>query len=125
MGKHGYVCAMLLLKQIVYYWFAVPPKAEALVDIRTMPEQNQQIILEKVKNIVDSVIKSRNEQVCIRFTLQYLHYLQIVRSRPQTAEPNPKQFLSYDITIKNMLPSAHIPPSHPLALACVDAVKQV
>ena len=45
------------------YFCLVPPYAESMIDIRTMPGQNQEEIIEKIHNLVDDVIKRRNTKV--------------------------------------------------------------
>jgi len=92
------------------YESMVPPYAEAMIDIRTMPGQNADEIINQITDIANEVIKRRNESI-----LQ-LHNTNV--------SPNP-QLLTSKITIKNKLPSAHISPSHKLATTCVEVVKSV
>eukprot|EP00026_Physarum_polycephalum_P006973 Phypoly_transcript_07026.p1 GENE.Phypoly_transcript_07026~~Phypoly_transcript_07026.p1 ORF type:complete len:348 (+),score=49.00 Phypoly_transcript_07026:285-1328(+) len=91
------------------YESMVPPYAESMIDIRTMPGQNQEEIILTIEKLVADVINRRNSKI-------------LEKHNPNT-EPNP-QLLSFKIQVKNKLPSAHIPPSHPLSQACVAAVKE-
>lgn len=92
------------------YESMVPPYAESLIDIRTMPGQNQDDIIRQITSIVGEVITNRNNKILA------VHNPQI--------DQNP-QLLSFKVTVKNKLPSAHISPDHPLSQACVEAVREI
>jgi hypothetical protein len=65
-----------------------------------MPNQNPEELLTRITSICNEVIQRRNT----------------------SAHDNR---LSFQVTVKNSLPSAHIEPDHPLAIACKTAVQQV
>ncbi len=77
----------------------VPDQAQALVDVRLMPDQGANLILDQVQAIIHDVLNRRNA----------------------TGSGQ----LSARIAVKNSLPAAHIPRHHPLVRACVEATAQV
>jgi len=81
----------------------VPAYAKAMVDIRTMPNQESSGILARIEEIASKVVESRN-----------------ARLKPENGAR-----LAFKIIVKNNLPSAFIPLDHPLAVACRESVQQI